>query len=272
MSKIDLDNIEAILGSAVIENHKDELKRLEKDPSPITFSDRHERRMKKLFINAYRKKRIQIIQNIIRKITIAAACLIAIFATLLMFNSTVKAAVKEVVTEFFYSFANFRFNDDHKSGFAEWELGLISEEFSETHHVYNGSITELKYEDLDGNLIEFWAAPIRSSKINVDNKHSTFTIKNEEGIEYHIFTNTSFENPSAIIWISGSSNIDVDYESSYYHVENMEGIEYYIFNSASLNHPSTFIWINEGYCFALSGNCDIEILQKIASSFRKTIN
>lgn len=273
MNKVDLAIAEAIIRTAVIDNHNDELKLLEQDTTPVFFSAQHERRIKQLFSNVRIKRTIAIIRNITRKIAVTAACVIAILSVVLMFNPTVKATVIETVTEFFDKFTNFRFNEGNvETELFEWELSWIPEEFTEIYHNYNGSITNLKYENSKGNLITFWAAPIRSSEINADSEHSAFTINNNEGAEYHIFTNTSLENPSMIIWISGSSGINVDNEHSIYTVKNIDKIEYYIFETTSFENPSTIIWINEGYCFTLTGYIDIETLEKMSCSFSKNIN
>jgi len=49
MRQKDIDIIEAIIREAVIENHIEELRLLEEDTTPVTFSEKQEKQMRSLF-------------------------------------------------------------------------------------------------------------------------------------------------------------------------------------------------------------------------------
>jgi len=86
MNNINLAIAEAIIRLAIIANHKDEMKQLEQDATFVSFSAEHEKRMKRLFVNARAKQMTTIIWNVTCKIGLVAACVVTIFSTFLMFN------------------------------------------------------------------------------------------------------------------------------------------------------------------------------------------
>lgn len=221
MRQIDINIVEAIIRSAVVDNHNEELRQLEEDTGSISYSDVHEKRMKQLFAHAQVKRSIIHVWVITKKAATAAAILVAVLSSIMLFNPKIQAAVMEVITEFFSQFTSFRFDNSEEEtmGYVEWGLGWLPELFSETYREYDGGESRATYTDSSGKTIRFTAIPTKNRQINVDNEHSEYSVKTTDGVEYHIFTSFSDEAPSVIIWVNKGYSFSV---SSYCDVDTLE--------------------------------------------------
>jgi len=226
MKQVDIDIAGAVIRAAVVENHIDELKRLSDDVSPVSFSEAHEKRMKRLFARVRAKRAAVRVWSITWKTAVVVAFVIAVISSVLLSNPKVYAAVSEVVIEFFSQFTTLRFsNSEETVKITEWELSWLPESFSETYREYDEGSSRAGYSDSNGIIIRFTASPSDSSQINVDNEQSAYSIKTTAGIDYYIFASTSEEAPSIIVWGNEGYSFMI---SSLCDIEILEKIAYSI--------------------------------------------
>lgn len=195
---------EAILRYAVIENHNREMAAIPSDEELAklyTFSKRHEARMKALFA----KENYKLIRRKIFKVSRNIAAVLIIMAVVLfgalLTNSDIRAAVKQVIIEWYDKFTRFNFSDqDAVEENAEWYPSYMIEGFKETEIFFVGVVRSIEFRNQENNLITFDYGLADSVSYAIDNEHSTYETIENDGVEYHVFPAESNEYTSKIIW------------------------------------------------------------------------
>jgi hypothetical protein len=241
----DLENdddilFEAMLRQAVIKVQMKEMAALPSDEElreTYTFSERHNRRMKKIFA-AERRREIFVS---VRRWSKVAAAIICVTATvlfgILLTSSEVRAAVRNVFVRFYDGFARIEF--------IEPELPICSAPIDSPAEI-NRVATEFTlgfipegYELIDSEVLG-------------------------DGI-FNVFMDA---DGNLLIWDINTTDaaVAVDTDNTDYRTEAHEGIEYHIFESRSEGYLSTVVWTQDGFVFNLTGLLDIDELMRIAFS------
>lgn len=202
--KIKEAQFEALLRLAVIECFEKEMAKIppqDELKKMYTFSERHERRMKKLFGHV---RRVDIWKSI-RRHSYRVAAIFALILTLLfgalMTNDNVRAAVKETIVEWFSTFTRFGFTGGaNGEPSSEWSLGYLPDSFVESESHERGAGKTEVYANENGEVLIFLYMPSAGSSIAVDNERTNYSISNIDGIDYYLFIPLENELFSNIIW------------------------------------------------------------------------
>jgi anti-sigma factor RsiW len=193
--------LEALFRQAVIENFERELEELEKEPD-VAVSDRHKRRMEKLFAKARRENRVRVAVLWTKRFAAAAASLIIVLSGLLMTVSAVRASVGDAFTAFFSEYVRFGSDGaETPDAGVDWRPEFIPANYSETGESNPGAITVIRYADAGGNFIEFtYVAADNAMSANYE--HIMYEQAFHDGVVYHKFSAESGEYKSAVVWDS----------------------------------------------------------------------
>lgn len=206
MNKEQLDDIvfDALFRQAFIDEFEEEIDSIKSDGAAYMCGPSHkfQKKMKKLFKKDDRKT---LIKNFVVHVKKAAVILFIIlggvFATLLI-NEDIQATVNKVIIEMYEKFNSIIFGGE-KSDFEEkdWVLNYIPQNYTIKNHEKLGNITNIVYENSQGNKIRFSYIPEKNStNISIDNENHKMEkgkILNEDA--YFLTANTNkFDN--GIIW------------------------------------------------------------------------
>jgi hypothetical protein len=231
---VDINNdglFEAILRQAVIKNHENEIAAIPTDEELrklYTFSDEHNRKMKKMF-SADRRQEAFVVIFKWTKVAAITICISAsvLFSALLTSAEFRKAVGDVIVTRFerFTKFESLEANDNFIE--RDWSPEYIPTGFVLHDNYEVGEIKGIEFINADNIMIDFMYMPSGFST-SVDNEHLGYSIIVENGIIYHLFEATS--------------------ENERY--ENM------------------IVWDMNGYRFMITSNYNVDELMKIAFSVK----
>lgn len=125
--------------------------------------------------------------------------------SVLMFNQPVRAAIQNIITQWFDQYTRFDFQSD--SGVIEprnYTLAYLPDGFVESKKlefpVFERVIYE--YEDLNGIDILFeYSVTSESYSISLDNEHSTHSKIELKGSEAHLFESNQEDRRSYLVWV-----------------------------------------------------------------------
>jgi hypothetical protein len=198
------DLFEALFAQAVIKSFEDELAAIpprEELEKMYTFSDRHKARMEKLFKLDRRRDRRKRIVFWGRRVAVALTVSITVFSAALMFVPSVRAAVADVVIQWFDQFTKFSSNPDieNVTSVGAWEPHYLPDGFEIADTLIQDDINQFIYSDADGKEIVFtYVTGIGS--ISVNNEKVTYRTETHEGIVYQIFESQETGIDSSIVW------------------------------------------------------------------------
>jgi hypothetical protein len=192
---------EALLKIAVIKDYERELEELENDTTPVYFSDAHKSRMQRMFRYARFRRMTKKIWQVTYKSAAVLVIIFVMFSSLLMFNTTVRAAVEQVVIEWFESFTEFDFKGD-SSGTAnsEWHLGFVPDGYVKQRSLFEFGTIDMNYKSADGKTLRFTAYPLGSGTIGVDNENAEYKIESIRGVDYYVFEGEDDLYPTRVLW------------------------------------------------------------------------
>jgi len=200
MSNINNHLFEAMLRQAVIQNSKNQMAALpsEEELAKIyTFSDEHNRKMKKLFAADKRRETVVVIFKWSKVVAIAVCVSVTLMFGTLLTSAEFREAVGNVIITWFDKFTKFQSQDSQFTE-REWLLEYLPEGFS-LHDSYRvGDIKGVEYNNSNGVTIEFSYSPSDFST-SVDNEDREYEILLENNIYYHVFETTINDNKSNII-------------------------------------------------------------------------
>ena len=204
------DFFEAMLHQAVIKNNRDEIASIPSDDElkkTLTFSERHNKRMKKLFTADKRKE----VFTIVYKWGKVAVITVCISATLtfgaLLTSAEVRKAIGDVIITWFGQYTQFE-SYEPSDDFIErdWSLTYLPEGFNLIDEFESDSSRYFEYANNNGLIIDFGYS-ISTGAVSVDNEDKEYSVIVENDIVYHLFESTLEDNEydfNIVVWdISG---------------------------------------------------------------------
>ena len=167
---------EALFRQAVIDDFNEEIDSIptnEQLAKIYTFSPEFEIRMKKLFTKDRRKDFIKTISLYSRRVASVLIIVLGLLLGTLLFNTEVRAAVGNVLVEWYEKFTSFTFRDDAITDEKkEWNLNYIPEGYTLKNYEILGRITNIEFINKQGDKTRFSYRPEGSiTNISVDNEN-----------------------------------------------------------------------------------------------------
>jgi hypothetical protein len=195
---------EAMLRQAFIEYHRRELAALPPEAELAklhTFSSGHEVRMKALLAKADRRVFWHKAVRVSRRVAAVVLIAVTLLFGLLLTHPEVQAAVQKVFVEWYDTFTRFAFPDTQViAPDVEWQLAYVPEGFEQSFYAYSNGDTEIEYQNLEGEFIRLQVLPTIQASFSVDNENSNYTVKQVDDVEYQVFSASSDEYVSRILW------------------------------------------------------------------------
>ena len=165
-----------------------------------TFSHRHTIRMNRLFAKEKRQEYWKAIFKYSKRVAVVAMIIVTILFSTLMLNPKVRAAVVDVIIEWFEGFTSFHSpeTDSQKVFDPTWRPEYIPEDFTEGEIFQAAGAMELSYKTDSGRTLSF-SYISNDGKVFADNDDMAYKIEEHNGIEYHIFESTD-STDNIIIW------------------------------------------------------------------------
>ena len=203
---------EALFRQAVIDNYEEELSMIPSEDElskQYLFSDLHIAQMKRLFLQAERRERLQAVTKWARR---CAAVIIA--GTLILFGALmtvpeVRATVTSVIVEWFEQFTKFTSEQDSPQELQEWEPSYLPEGFAEDERYGDFGRGTIRYSDSQGNRIAFTYVA-QDDSVSVDNENRHYYEVNEAGTLYHVFKSETPDKLSTVVWDQEEYRFSVD--------------------------------------------------------------
>jgi len=198
MTRKDRILAEAALRIAVVQNYERELTELENEPNDdVIFSARHEKRMKRLFVQRRAMRTVRRIGAAARRASVSAALFVLVLTGAFMLNGEVRAAIGGAIVDWYDTFTSFNYTEQPEPPQnAEWRLGYVPDGYALSSVNYAAGATDAVYENSAGDVILFSAYPLGSNVVGVDNERSDVSSRMIDDTIYHIFTS----EPSIVIW------------------------------------------------------------------------
>ena len=208
---------DALFGQAVIDNFYEEynaLPPLEELAKEYTFSEKHEKRMKILFIHEERIERYKKFILVSKKIAAVFIILFTMLIGALVFNPEVRAAVTDTITSWYSEFVKFVSPDVEVEGYNMVPTYIpvgFKEDFSD---IINDSILIL-YSNDNGEVIHFEANRATYS-VYIDSEDTYYEERIANKITYNMWSTLIEGRGNSIVWdINGwryflRSSIDVE--------------------------------------------------------------
>lgn len=178
MNKDQVDDVvfEALFRQAVIDDFNEEIDSIptnEQLAKIYSFSPEFELRMKKLFTKDRRKDFIKTISLYSRRVASVLIIVLGLLFGTLLFNAEVRAAVGNVLVEWYEKFTSFTLiGDEIIDEKKEWSLNYMPEGYIQENYEVLGRITSIEYRNNQGEKIRFTYVPEGSvTNISVDNEN-----------------------------------------------------------------------------------------------------
>lgn len=156
MNKDQVDDVvfEALFRQAVIDDFNEEIDSIptnEQLAKIYSFSPEFELRMKKLFTKDRRKDFIKTISLYSRRVASVLIIVLGLLFGTLLFNAEVRAAVGNVLVEWYEKFTSFTFiGDEIIDEKKEWSLNYMPEGYIQENYEVLGRITSIEYRNNQG--------------------------------------------------------------------------------------------------------------------------
>jgi hypothetical protein len=196
---------ESILKQAVIENHDREMAEIPDNDALAklyTFSERHEARMKALFAQVQRKETRVKIYKATRRIAAVIILVTAVLFGALLINSDVRAAVRQVIIEWYERYTRFSFSGSGEDvgKTVEWYPSYLPEGFDAAETLNMIGLTVVTFINGSGETIKFEYGLADEIGISVDNERAVYETITDGVVEYHVFYGKTDEDRSKVIW------------------------------------------------------------------------
>jgi hypothetical protein len=187
---INNDFFEAMLRQAVIVNNKNEIAAIPSDDELsklYVFSERHNKRMKRLFAADSRREVFAIVYKWGRVAVIAVCISATLMLGALLTSAEMRKTIADVIVTWFGQFTNFH-SAETSDEFIErdWSLSYLPEGFALHDTITAGEIENIIYENSNNDMIVFSYSPSHSST-SVDNEDMEYSIIIENDIVFHLF-------------------------------------------------------------------------------------
>ena len=178
----------------------------------LTFSARHEQRIKALFARYRRKRATGYMVRHIRKA--AAILLMALglaFGALLM-NPQVRSAVKNLIIHVYERFTLFGFHGGEEDAplLAQWRPGWLPDGFAlESESLFEYYARQI-YTNQAGNEIMLLISIDESAVYYSDNTHRTYEKQVFDQIEYYCAHSDTEYGTNQVVWKNGQTNFALE--------------------------------------------------------------
>jgi hypothetical protein len=216
MNKDQVDDVvfEALFRQAVIDDFNEEIDSIptnEQLAKIYSFSPEFELRIKKLFTKDRRKDFIKTISLYSRRVASVLIIVLGLLFGTLLFNAEVRAAVGNVLVEWYEKFTSFTFRDDEIiDEKKDWTLKYLPEGYIQENYQVLGRITSIEYRNNQGEKIRFTYVPEGSAtNISVDNENhqiSNYVILGNEAFSITALDD-KFDN--GLIWNMDGHTFDL---------------------------------------------------------------
>lgn len=198
------DIFEAMLRRAVIENLDREIDAMEDDvkrEGPFAFSERHERRMKKLFARTLWRETFTSLSMWSRRVAAAVLIAVTLLFGALMFVPEVRAVVMDTVVEWYEKFTQFIFHsEENAAADAHWIITELPEGYEHLDSEYGEDMSYVDYANpLTGEMILFEYSRENRS-ISINNEEMGYSAKTYGGVTYNLFVAKNPEDFNKLVW------------------------------------------------------------------------
>jgi hypothetical protein len=208
MTRQNASGADVLLCQAIIEYHLREMETIYPGEENLTFSDEHEKRMRRMFTRERAKNRLRAVRRHAIRAAACAGIAFTFFGVLLLGNAGVRAAVRTAAIEWYDKFTNVRLSSEPESSAPTYDvsdvrLGYLPEGFIERDSSFmNGNMMK-EYERTDGALLYFDTYTEGSASMGVDAEHSDYRIETRDGVAYSVFESNAEWYPSYVLWSAG---------------------------------------------------------------------
>lgn len=215
--KINDSVFDALFRQAVIESVEREVQALpsEDEITDITFSERHERRMEKLFSDRLRKNHIATAVRVTRRAAVVILIVTSLLFGALMTSQDVRATVINTVVQWFEQFALFT-SERADEPTAILLPSYVPEGFVEVERTVTEHSKSLLLVNDYGDMIFFSAKQI-VDLLAVDHEQRGYRQTFVYGIVFHIFEAKEYGCGNTIIW---------EYSGNRYIINTSISVEY----------------------------------------------
>jgi len=209
------DDFEEIFALAVKKSFEDMVAALPSREELIKMypvSERHVSRMKKMFRLVRRLDKIKVTLRWTRRIAISTAVVLAVFfSVLLTFSPAVRATVRNTIAAWFDGFTKFFQNDNNGTDIEQkdWRPQYLPDGYYEITVFELGDMTQIIYENTDGNIILFAYGLYEARSISTDNEDIDEYVLTVDGVDYYIFEAVATYKTNTIVWHQGGYLFDV---------------------------------------------------------------
>lgn len=198
------DIFEAMLRRAVIENLDREIDTLEdevKREGPFAFSERHERRMKRLFARTRRREAFTSLSKWSRRVAAVVLIAVTLLFGALMFVPEVRAAVVNTVVVWYEKFTQFIFRSEESAAAdAHWEITGLPEGYELSGSEFGEDVSYADYVNLSTSDMILFEYRAGSLSISVNNEEMGYTKSTYKGVQYHLFVADKPDDFNKLIW------------------------------------------------------------------------
>ena len=198
---------EALLRQALLDNINERIAAIPPDDeldTMFTLSAEHDERMRKLCAREDRKDRIRVAMHPLRRVAVFVLIMFFVLFGVLMTSPDVRAAVKEVIIEWYDQFTRFTGNPsevsiDNATETVNWSPSFLPDGYFEVGF-YDGETPTTEYENGEGMLLLFKYS-IAENELLVDNEETVYAEVPDEGIIYYVFEATDARKSNRVVWV-----------------------------------------------------------------------
>ena len=193
---------EALFRQAVIDNIYEEVNSYPPDEELAeiyTFSDAHEKRMKKLFAREARKASLRTIAKWSRRAAAAITIVVTMLSGTLLSVPQVRAAVAQTLTEWYEKFVRFTSNAPETEK-TNLEPRYIPEGFVEVSREEIPMMLTVIYLNSGGYTTIAFQSFRASDSASIDNEDMNYLALEIDGVRYHLLTSNDGSGKNSIVW------------------------------------------------------------------------
>lgn len=211
---------EAMLRQAVRDNVYEEAASVPDDETlatMFTISQKHDKRMRHLCAREDRREMFSAFMRPAKNVAVFALVAITVLFGALMLNIDARAAVKEVIIEWYEQFTRFvGIGDVEPNGSRDWSPEYLPDGYVEVN-VFESTLMVKEYENDDGGYFTFQFF-FDSNELQVDNEESEYSTEEINGIIYYVFEAEDERKSCRITWFADGYTFNI---SGYLDVEEL---------------------------------------------------
>ena len=220
IQKIREEQFEAVLRVAALDVYEEEMAEIPSDEElerDYSFSERHERKMKRLFRKVKHMNTIKTIRSVSYRVAAAYSLLSAFFIVVLFFNGDFRSIVKTTLSKTFENTVEpvvpliFSESEPIYDSFREWKPEYIPEGFSEKAAYETGGAAYIEYVNENKETIVYEFIPdgiLLPALFEIEHDECEQFLTN--GLVYYLFCGSEVESKNCIFWESGGNRFLIE--------------------------------------------------------------